>query len=803
MTSFSLSGKNKIQLRKRLGEDWDDLATHFEIPMDRRRRFTSGRECDGILTWLEERRRLNKLPAALKDIDRDDLIELLQESTESAGEAAVESWPGSPFPGLRRFNPEDAPIFFGRWRDTKGLIRKLADPASRFIAVMGASGSGKSSLVAAGLLPQLQHNAIPGGRDWPWLEFRPSGAEGDPFPSLATRLESLLRHQGLHESKILKMLREDYRSGLSELAQRVLAAHPEHAELLLFIDQFEELFTLTREDLRQSFVAMLTKTARTQRVRIVVAMRADFFQRCLGYPKLADLLRTGSYPLASPGPGALYEMITGPAAKAGLEFQEGLVQRILDDTGTGSGALALMAFALDELYEAKKEDGRLTDQAYERFGGVKQAVSQRAEDTFKNLDGAVQATLGDVFRELVQVDARGVATRRRARLSEIDAASHTLLNAFVDARLLVRRPGEDDLPVVEVAHEALLIHWPRLQEWVEVRRDDLRLRRQVQLAAAEWEHNGCADAYLWPDERLKPVQQMIQRLRPNLSDVEQAFLRPELERLVEELKNPATLHQRRAAIGERLFLIGDTRPGVGLREDGLPDIVWCPVPGGEITLKDHVGTFTVEPFYIAKYPVTYLQYRSFLEATDGYSNERWWRGLAQRQEKPGEQRWKMDNHPAENVSWFAAVAFCRWLSARLGYEIRLPTEWQWQQAATGGDPANEYPWGGEWDARRANTFVNGLGRTTAVGMYPQGVSPVGARDMSGNVMEWCLNKGENSECVDLFGESERVVRGGSWTDLPKDARAAFRYRKDPSSRSGITGLRVVYSSSRVFQTAEH
>jgi hypothetical protein len=536
---------------------------------------------------------------------------------------------------------------------------------------------------------------------------------------------------------------------------------------------------------------MLTKTARTQRVWIVVAMRADFFQRCLDYPKLADLLRTGcSYPLASPGPGALYEMITGPAAKAGLEFEEGLVQRILDDTGTGPGALALMAFALDELYRAKEEDGRLTDLAYERFGGVKQAISQRAENTFSNLDGAVQATLGDVFRELVQVDARGVATRRRARLSEIDAASHTLLNAFVDARLLVRRPGEDDLPVVEVAHEALLTHWPRLQGWVEVRRDDLRLRRQVQLAAAEWEHNGCADAYLGPDERLKPVRQMIQRLWPNLSDVEQAFLRPELERLVEELKNPATLHLRRAAIGERLLIIGDTRPGVGLRDDGLPDIGWCPVPGGKITLEEDAGTFTVEPFYIAKYPVTYCQYRGFLEATDGYRNERWWEHLAEREEEPVEQQCKMDNHPAENVSWYAAVAFCRWLSARLGYEICLPTEWQWQQAATGGDPANEYPWGREWDARRANTSHGGLSRTTAVGMYPQGASPVRALDMSGNVLEWCLNEYDNPDSTALSGKGRRVVRGGSWSDDPEGARAAFRNWFDPSYRDFFVGLRV-------------
>jgi formylglycine-generating enzyme required for sulfatase activity len=117
------------------------------------------------------------------------------------------------------------------------------------------------------------------------------------------------------------------------------------------------------------------------------------------------------------------------------------------------------------------------------------------------------------------------------------------------------------------------------------------------------------------------------------------------------------------------------------------------VPEGEITLEDNAGTFIVQPFEISKYPVTWVQYRSFLQATDGYRNTHWWQGFAERYERPGEQYHQQDNQPAENVSWYDAVAFCRWLSTRLGYEVRLPTEWEWQQAATGGNPASEYPWG--------------------------------------------------------------------------------------------------------------
>jgi hypothetical protein len=128
--------------------------------------------------------------------------------------------------------------------------------------------------------------------------------------------------------------------------------------------------------------------------------------------------------------------------------------------------------------------------------------------------------------------------------------------------------------------------------------------RQVQREAEEWERRGYPEAHLWRHERLQPVYAMCQRLQPTLSSTVQAFIRPEAERLLEEIDNAATSHQRRAFIGDRLADIGDPRPGVGLNSDGLPEFVWLPVPGGEMTLEDDAGTFTVQPFAISKYPVT-------------------------------------------------------------------------------------------------------------------------------------------------------------------------------------------------------
>jgi formylglycine-generating enzyme required for sulfatase activity len=228
-----------------------------------------------------------------------------------------------------------------------------------------------------------------------------------------------------------------------------------------------------------------------------------------------------------------------------------------------------------------------------------------------------------------------------------------------------------------------------------------------------------------------------------------------------------------------------------LNAKGLPEFVWLPVPGGEVTLEGDAGTFAVEPFYISQYPVTWKQYRRFLEVEEGYRNERWWRGLAGHEDLAGEQYRRQDNHPAENVSWYDAIAFCRWLSARLGYEVRLPTEWEWQQAATGGKRTYEYPWGADWQPEYANTYESGLSRTTAVGLYPRGASPVGALDMAGNVWEWCLNEYDKPRRTDLSGDAHRVVRGGSWDNVRDDARASYRFWSLPAARVLVSGARLV------------
>lgn len=267
---------------------------------------------------------------------------------------------------------------------------------------------------------------------------------------------------------------------------------------------------------------------------------------------------------------------------------------------------------------------------------------------------------------------------------------------------------------------------------------------------------------------------------------------PEVQSLLEELARFATDHRRRLEIGDRLAERGDPRPGVGLRSNGVPDLLWLAVPGGTIALEGSGEPFEVPPFHIAAYPVTWCQYQVFLEDPQGYRAPAWWSGMPGTR-GTGTQRWPGANRPAESLSWYEAVAYSRWLSSRLGYPVRLPTEWEWQQAATGGKSGFRFPWGSEETASRANTSEAGLQQTTAVGMFPHGASPVGAWDMAGNVWEWCLNQYHDPRRTDTEGEDWRVIRGGSWSDLLVSARCAGRDQFDfgPDFRHSHLGFRLV------------
>ena len=251
----------------------------------------------------------------------------------------------------------------------------------------------------------------------------------------------------------------------------------------------------------------------------------------------------------------------------------------------------------------------------------------------------------------------------------------------------------------------------------------------------------------------------------------------------------------RAAIGRALgrFRL-DLRQGIGLQTDGTPDIDWVTIPAKPFIYqgKKHPA---LPAFRIARYPVTNAQFNAFIDAGE-YDDDRWWDGMSKRIPAPDKPEWDEPNSPRETVTWYEAIAFCRWLSQRLDQPVTLPTEEQWERAASG-TIGSTFPWGNDYQSGHANIDEQAqndgpydLGQTSAVGIYTEGASPEGALDMSGNVWEWCLNVYGNPRKVQTLGAEARVLRGGSWRYNPEYACAAARGGLDPDYSLNNFGFRV-------------
>ena len=245
-----------------------------------------------------------------------------------------------------------------------------------------------------------------------------------------------------------------------------------------------------------------------------------------------------------------------------------------------------------------------------------------------------------------------------------------------------------------------------------------------------------------------------------------------------------------------LTLPGTMPSGIGLREDRLPDIVWRPVPEGEFIFGRR-GLCDIAEFQIGRFPVTHIQFQAFIDATDGYRDHLWWAGLnAKGKEQqlggPAESAFPIPDHPRVNVLWYDAVAFCRWLTAKLGYPVTLPTEQQWEKAARGPN-GRIFAYGDVFDAKKGNARNSGIGMTSPVDAYPEGVSPYGLMDMSGNVWEWALTEYHDPSSEIRPSNSRRVLKGGSWSCGPISSRAdgcKFFYR---DWRHNNVGFRIVSS----------
>ncbi|MDX2141691.1 MAG: TIR domain-containing protein [Chloroflexota bacterium] len=410
--------------------------------------------------------------------------------------------PRNPYKGLHAFREADQSDFFGRENVINGLLDKLntllapakagAAVPARILSLVGPSGSGKSSIVLAGLLPKLRADALKGSREWVYLPPMVPGAH--PLRSLAITLANALperSHRAIDED-----LNDPNGMGLFLLAAQI--AREGGRRVLLVIDQFEELFTQTiNEDDRRQFIHLLVNAVSEPGGALiaVLTLRADFYDRPMAaYSALATLLQDHQ-PVLPLTLEDLRTAIIGPSAlpDVQLTFDEGLIGDLLFEARDQAGGLPLLQFTLDQLFE-RRQGNRLTREAYTALGGLRGALGRHAEATYAALPTDDHRTLARaLFLRLVEPGAaEQETTRRRAPLRELQAAdparSETLAaaaKAFIDARLLT-----SDKDTLEVSHEALIREWARLGDWLRGAREDVRLQREVSNDTAEWLRRG-------------------------------------------------------------------------------------------------------------------------------------------------------------------------------------------------------------------------------------------------------------------------------------------------------------------------
>jgi len=456
----------------------------------------------------------------------------------------------NPYKGLRAFLEADSADFFGRELITRRLIERVAETgAPRFLCVVGPSGSGKSSVVRAGLVPAIRRGVIPGSERWYVADLLPGahpmqelervllGVGVDPPPSLLDDLE-----------------RDEL--GLTRAVDRLLP-DPD-AELLIVLDQLEELFTMVESDAERVHVLESLRVAASDpasRVRVVATLRADFYDEPLSVRGFGDLLAARNEAITPMSPEELERAIVGPAERVGLDVEPGLVAAMVAEVIDRPGALPLLQYALTEL--ADREDvSSLTLNAYRRIGGVSGALARRAERLYDALDDEGQVACRQLFLRLITLGEGTQDTRRRMRRSELATAdpvpTDALIEAFGRHRLLSfdRDPVTRE-PTVEIAHEALLRAWTRLRGWVDEARDDLRTRDALAASAEGWDVARRDESFLLRGARLETVDAWSATTSVPLTATQEQYLAASVERHDELAAAEAARRAREAALERR------------------------------------------------------------------------------------------------------------------------------------------------------------------------------------------------------------------------------------------------------------
>jgi formylglycine-generating enzyme required for sulfatase activity/energy-coupling factor transporter ATP-binding protein EcfA2 len=710
-----------------------------------------------------------------------------------------------PYLGLNTFDEKSATLFFGRDADVQRLVEKLK--ASNFLAVIGASGSGKSSLVRAGLIPALRDNALPQSGEWIFVVMRPGS---QPISELAIKLLRLVseeygpadlsameqelrqKESGLYKGIILQMSRQ----GLSPEQER-------RRKVVIVVDQFEEVFTLCQdEDERRSYLENLlyASSAQDNRCLVILTMRADFYHKCAGYDSLAARMSSHQYLVGPMSDENLKEAIEGPARLVGVKVEPELLDRMIEEVRNQPGSLPLLEYALLEVWK-QRSGNTMTLRDYDRSGGVREALANKAESIYQGLSPARKEIVRRLMLRLTQPGQGTEDTRRRAALSEMISQTDGLseveavVSQFTEQRLLTTSGNERE-GIVDVSHEALIRGWPRLRGWVDENRTGLLIQHRLTEASREWNNANRDPELLYRGPRLQEALDWQKKSTADLADAEREFLESsERSRQSDRTKRRVAFSVIGVAAVVSISFLSLVIFGVYsvYKEDQEKKRVieamqqdFIQIPGGVFVMGSTDGEdyekpphrVTIQPFEIGEYEVTQKQ---------------WWAVMGS---EPSS--FKGDDLPVETITWRQAKEFCKELSARTGKTYRLPTEAEWEYAARGGT-TTEYSFGDDESMLGDFAWYGQNSGGTTHPVKQKKPNPFGLYDMHGNVFEWVEDHWhDNYEGAPTDGSAWltdddnalRVLRGGSWF-FNGALRSADRVNNVPDDRNGNYGFRVV------------
>jgi WD40 repeat protein/energy-coupling factor transporter ATP-binding protein EcfA2 len=474
----------------------------------------------------------------------------------------------APYPGLQAFMAEDAGVFFGRDHEIDRL-EELFQPtlqrgAGRFVAIVGPSGSGKSSLLHAGLLPRLQRQPER------WIVLPPLVPGRQPMRNLARALAETFASAG--DARPLDELEASLRRGaptLVELAMQLTARRAGQQHVLVVIDQAEELVTLTGAGEQQEFLRLLEGAmSEDSPLWTVATVRSEFLSTAPERAGLAEAVHESVVvePLSR---ARLPEVIQRPAQRAGIDFAPGLVEQMVVDA-QGGDALPLLAYTLRELYRRAGRDGRIDSADYEAVGGVVGALRRRADRLVEDLtrQGRGQQVVPTLLK-LAAVEGDSEPTRRRLRRADLTGDEEAVVAAFVDARLLVSGGSAPGEATIEIAHEALLRQWPPLRHAVEASRASLRIRSDLERLAADWRRAREDESYLLRGARLAAIDEWAADHRDEVNPLEQRFLSASRSLASRELDRARRSNRRLQLLASGLALLLVLSVTAGLVAFGL------------------------------------------------------------------------------------------------------------------------------------------------------------------------------------------------------------------------------------------